>query len=60
MQMSELTTDQSLYMIFRVFNMTSGSIGARIYVDPDRMRREGLLKFSADKWTVTPSVGLFS
>ncbi len=52
--MTAFTTDQSIYMIVRVFNMTSHSIGARIYVDPDAMRRAGQLTFSADKWTVTP------
>lgn len=59
-QMSELTTDKSIYMIFRVFNMGSSSISARIYLDPDRMRQEGRLRFSADRWTVTPGLGLLA
>jgi hypothetical protein len=58
MQMSELTTNESIYMIFRVFNMGNDSIGVRIYMDPDRMRREGRLRFTADRWTVTPGQGL--
>lgn len=58
-QMKDLTTDQSIYMIFRVFGMTNGSIGAMIYVDPDKMREENLLMFSADKWTITPGPRLF-
>ena len=56
--MKELTTDESVYMIFRVFNMGNNSIGVRIYMDPARMEREGRLRFSADRWTVTPGQGL--
>ncbi|KAJ6438742.1 hypothetical protein O9K51_08143 [Purpureocillium lavendulum] len=52
--MTELTTENSVYLIFRVFSMTSDAIGARIYADPDRMRREGQLKFSANRWAVAP------
>lgn len=57
-QMSELTTDESIYMIFRVFNLGNNAIGVRIYMDPDRMKREGRLIFTADRWTVTPGPGL--
>ncbi len=57
-KMTDLTTDDSIYLIARVFSMTSASIGARIYVDPDRMRRMGQLAFSTNGWTVTPGPGL--
>lgn len=57
-QMRELTTNESIYMIFRVFNMGNSSIGTRIYMDPARMEQEGRLKFTADRWTVTPGQGL--
>lgn len=57
-QMSELTNNESLYMIFRVFNMGKKSIGVRIYMNPDQMRLEGRLRFTADRWTVTPGQGL--
>lgn len=56
--MRELTTDESIYMIFRAFNMGNSSIGTRIYMDPARMEQEGRLKFTADRWTVTPGQGL--
>lgn len=52
--MRELMTDQTVYMIIRVFNMNSGDIGAKIYVDPATMEREGTLVFATEKWTVTP------
>jgi len=57
-QMTELTTENSVYLIFRVFSMTSDAVGARIYADPDRMRREGQLKFTANRWAVAPTARL--
>jgi len=56
--MRDLMTHESIYMIFRVFNMGNSSIGTRIYMDPARMEQEGLLKFTSDRWTVTPGRGL--
>lgn len=52
--MQQYSTDTSIYAIFRVFNMTKGSLGVKVYVDPDQMRRDGELKFEVDKWTVVP------
>ncbi|RFU29542.1 hypothetical protein B7463_g6794, partial [Scytalidium lignicola] len=43
-----------IYMILRVFNLGKESIGVRIYVDPDALRHNGQLKFTADKWSVVP------
>lgn len=57
-KMKDLTSEESIYMIFRVFNMGNSSIGVRIYMDPARLEQEGLLKFTADRWTVTPGHGL--
>lgn len=56
--MGELNRDGSIYMIFRVFDMGKRSIGVRIYMDPDQMRLDGTLRFSADRWTVTPGLGM--
>ena len=48
-------TNESIYMIFRVFNLGSKNAGLRIYADPDQLRRDGKLKFAANRWTITPA-----
>ncbi|KAI1372157.1 hypothetical protein F4677DRAFT_456697 [Hypoxylon crocopeplum] len=50
-KMRRLSTEDSVYIIFRVFNLYTGQIGVNLYVDPARM---GQLVFTADKWTVKP------
>ncbi|KAI1099079.1 hypothetical protein F4804DRAFT_345801 [Jackrogersella minutella] len=55
-KMQALSTDNSLYIIFRVYNLYSDRIGVDIYVDPHRLADEGHLFFTADKWTVKPLV----
>jgi hypothetical protein len=43
-----------IYLIIRVFNLTSPDIGMRVYVDPWRFRGI-LLNFEAQTWTVMPT-----
>ncbi|OTA98084.1 hypothetical protein M426DRAFT_17772 [Hypoxylon sp. CI-4A] len=53
-KMKSLSTDSSIYVIFRVYNLYSGGIGVNIYVDPARLAEQGRLSFTADRWTVKP------
>ncbi|ORY55936.1 uncharacterized protein BCR38DRAFT_414788 [Pseudomassariella vexata] len=45
---------ETIYVVFRVFNLSKGSTGLAIYVDPASMNRQGSLKFTVDSWTVIP------
>lgn len=42
-----------IYALFRVYGMESGSIGFKLFVDPESARRRGTLAFEAEGWTVT-------
>lgn len=53
-KMRRLSTDDSIYVIFRVFNLYTSQIGVNIYVDPVQLENEGHLVFAADRWTVKP------
>ncbi|KAI1418939.1 hypothetical protein F5Y12DRAFT_780524 [Xylaria sp. FL1777] len=44
----------SIYVVFRVFNLGKQSVGCAIYVDPDAMRVQGALNFRAETWSVVP------
>ncbi|KAI0430299.1 hypothetical protein F5Y09DRAFT_233056 [Xylaria sp. FL1042] len=44
----------SIYVVFRVFNLGKQSMGCAIYVDPDAMRVKGALNFRAETWSVVP------
>jgi len=44
----------SVYALFRVFNLGKESMGLRIFIDPEQQRRQDVLKFAADKYTVSP------
>ncbi|OTA86918.1 hypothetical protein M434DRAFT_399722 [Hypoxylon sp. CO27-5] len=55
-KMKRLSTDNSIYVIFRVHDLYSDRIGMNIYVDPARLADEGRLAFTADRWTVKPLV----
>jgi hypothetical protein len=44
--------DDTIYIIFRVFNLYSNEIDLRLYVNPPELEREGKLEFSAEKYTV--------
>ncbi|KAJ3572163.1 hypothetical protein NPX13_g5141 [Xylaria arbuscula] len=36
----------TIYVIFRVFNVDKDSIGGRVYLDPEQLRRDGALVFT--------------
>ncbi|KAI1651515.1 uncharacterized protein F4817DRAFT_356018 [Daldinia loculata] len=57
-KMARLSTEDSIYVIFRVSELYSGRITLDIYVDPIQLADEGRLVFSADRWTVRPVFGL--
>ncbi len=42
----------SVYVVFRVFNLGKDNIGLRILVDPESMRLQDKLSFSAESWSV--------
>ncbi|GAW19639.1 hypothetical protein ANO14919_091280 [Xylariales sp. No.14919] len=44
----------SIYIVFRVYNLGKKSMGCAIYVDPDAMRVKGTLNFRAETWSVVP------
>ncbi|KAJ5564354.1 hypothetical protein N7513_000596 [Penicillium frequentans] len=51
---AEFTEDDRVYMIFRVSKVTSGNIGMKLYFDPEQLRQERRLIFTADTWSVRP------
>lgn len=44
----------SIYVVFRVFNLGKSSMGCAIYIDPDAMRVKAALNFRAETWSVVP------
>jgi hypothetical protein len=42
----------SMYVIFRVFNLGNDSIGLKVLVDPGTLRQPGELAFTAETWSV--------
>ncbi|KAJ5809606.1 uncharacterized protein N7503_001824 [Penicillium pulvis] len=48
------TEDDRVYMIFRVSKVTSRNIGMKLYFDPEKLRQERRLIFTADTWSVRP------
>ncbi|KAK2016841.1 hypothetical protein LZ32DRAFT_688797 [Colletotrichum eremochloae] len=44
----------TLYVIFRVYNLGQENIGLKVYVDPEALRLAGRLKFTGDSWSVVP------
>ena len=44
--------DETVYIIFRVFNMFSDKINVKLYIDPAELERQGELDFSTDTYTV--------
>ncbi|KAK4177154.1 hypothetical protein QBC36DRAFT_327734 [Triangularia setosa] len=44
--------ENSLYIIFRVFNLYTDKIDVRLFVNPSELERQGLLKFSPEKYSV--------
>ncbi|KAI0850576.1 hypothetical protein F5Y00DRAFT_232702 [Daldinia vernicosa] len=53
-KMERLSTEDSIYVIFRVSELYSGRITVDLYVDPLKLVGEGRLVFTADRWTVKP------
>ncbi|KAB8212048.1 hypothetical protein BDV34DRAFT_219262 [Aspergillus parasiticus] len=47
----------AIYIIFRVFNIGTDSVGMKVYVDPERMRRRRHLVFTAETWSIVPGLG---
>jgi hypothetical protein len=43
-----------IYALFRVFNLGKESMGLKIFIDPEQQRSRGVLRFTADKYTITP------
>jgi len=54
--MRVLSTDNSIYIIFRVFQLYTNRLDFKIYVNPLELQREGQLKFITDKYTVRATV----
>ncbi|KAK3387764.1 hypothetical protein B0H63DRAFT_542160 [Podospora didyma] len=48
------SSDDSIYILFRLFNMLDDTIDVKVYVNPIQLDRDGVLKFSADDYLVTP------
>jgi Ino eighty subunit 1 len=43
---------KEIYVIFRVFNLGSDSIGLKVLVDPESIRQRGEIEFTAKTWSV--------
>ncbi|KAF5001525.1 hypothetical protein FGRMN_996 [Fusarium graminum] len=55
MQQIHHTEDHSeIYVVFRVFQLSSEGIGLCVYTDPEQLRQEGGLVFKGQAWSVTP------
>ncbi|KAH8910228.1 hypothetical protein BR93DRAFT_466991 [Coniochaeta sp. PMI_546] len=44
--------DDTVYIIFRVFELYGSGINVRLYINPPELERQGTLEFSAEKYTV--------
>ncbi|OTA55865.1 hypothetical protein K449DRAFT_438428 [Hypoxylon sp. EC38] len=53
-KMRKLSTEQSVYIIFRVFNLYTGQIDCKMYVNPALLAEEGSLEFTVNRWMVRP------
>ncbi|EXF75687.1 hypothetical protein CFIO01_04620 [Colletotrichum fioriniae PJ7] len=45
----------TVYVIFRVYNLGQANMGLKVYLDPETLRRSEQLKFTAETWSVIPS-----
>ncbi|KAI3323331.1 hypothetical protein HD806DRAFT_544090 [Xylariaceae sp. AK1471] len=43
-----------VYVIFRVFNLGKDNMDCALYVNPGVLEAQGALKFTSEKWSVTP------
>lgn len=48
------TPAAEVYVLVRVFNLEREDVGLRVYVDPERYKRAGVLAFNVDTWIVKP------
>ena len=58
MQRMTLATEQSaaeVYVILRVFNLGQKDMGLRVYLDPESLRLDKKLDFTAESYTIVPS-----
>lgn len=52
---TSLATPPDLFVILRVYNLLSGQIRVKAYINPWHLR-SSVLKFVASSWTVTPAL----
>jgi hypothetical protein len=55
MQVEEDESSDEIYIIFRVYQLNKETMGVRIYIDPESLRQQGRLVFTADSYNVVPS-----
>ncbi|KAK0705518.1 hypothetical protein B0H67DRAFT_558107 [Lasiosphaeris hirsuta] len=53
-KMRDFSNSDSVYIIARVFEMYTGAIDVKFYVNPLELYRQGLIDFSAAEYTVKP------
>jgi hypothetical protein len=44
-----------VYLFARVYNLGHSEMGLKLYLDPARLRLDGVLQFRAEKYMVTPT-----
>ncbi len=50
---------ESIYTVFRVYNLGQGGMGLKIYVDPETLRLNEELEFTSEgPWSVIPVSGV--
>lgn len=45
---------RKVYAVLRVFNLDSRDIGLRVYLDPETLKTDGVLEFTAESYSVKP------
>ncbi|KAL3476148.1 hypothetical protein BJX99DRAFT_270598 [Aspergillus californicus] len=58
--MSDSGNKSAVYVIFRVFNVGTGSTSLQVYVNPGLMEQRNELTFTAENWSVVPGPALYS
>ena len=44
----------SVYGVFRVYNLGQADMDLKIYIDPEDLRETNSLNFTAENWSVVP------
>ncbi|KAK7425103.1 hypothetical protein QQX98_000017 [Neonectria punicea] len=44
----------TVYLVARVFNMNKSTVDLRVYLNPEKLRQESHLAFTAETWSVVP------